>query len=80
MHENSGSDGSFSDCAQTRKCPVQPRIVPILLCGFPADLLATALTCQRLLDAFLFSGLEIERVFLNFLDDVFLLNLTLESP
>jgi hypothetical protein len=33
-----------------------------------------------LFDAFLLAWFQVKRVFLNFLDDVFLLNLTLEAP
>jgi hypothetical protein len=44
------------------------------------DLLAIALTCQRFLHAFLFTGLQIKRMTLDFLDDVFGLHLALEAP
>ena len=44
------------------------------------DFLATAFTGKCLLDTFLLTRLQIEGVFLHFLDDVFLLNLTLETP
>ena len=44
------------------------------------DLLAIALTCQRFFHAFLFTGLQIKRVTLDFLDDVFGLHLALKAP
>jgi hypothetical protein len=44
------------------------------------DLLAITLTCKRFLHAFLFTGLQIERVTLDFLDNVFSLHLALEAP
>ncbi len=46
---------------------------------FLTNLLAIALACQRFLDALLLAGLQIERVALDFLDDVFLLHLALEA-
>ena len=52
----------------------------LLLDGFSANLFSASLTGQCLLDTFLFARFQIERVFLDFLDDVFLLNLALESP
>ena len=45
-----------------------------------ADLLAIAFAGKRFLHAFLFTGLQIKRVTLNFLDDVFSLHLALEAP
>ena len=44
----------------------------------PAHFLAAALACQRLFNALLLARLQVEGVFLDFLNDVFLLNLTLE--
>jgi hypothetical protein len=44
-----------------------------------ARLLAVALTCQRFLHPLLFARLEVEAVTLHFLDDVLLLDFTLES-
>ena len=44
------------------------------------DLLAIALTCERFFHAFLFTGLQIKRVTLDFLDNVFRLHLALEAP
>ena len=44
------------------------------------DLLAIALACERFFDAFLFTGLQIKRVTLDFLDNVFSLHLALEAP
>ena len=43
------------------------------------DLLAVTLAGKRFLDALLFTWLQVERVTLDFLDDVFGLNLTLEA-
>ena len=44
------------------------------------DLLAIALARQRLFHALLFTGLQIKRVTLDFLDNVFSLHLALEAP
>ena len=44
------------------------------------DLLAIALACKRFFHAFLFTGLQIKRVTLDFLDNVFSLHLALEAP
>src|ERR1700692_3223937 len=44
------------------------------------DLLAIALACKRFFHAFLFTGLQIKRVTLDFLDYVFSLHLALEAP
>ena len=44
------------------------------------DLLAITLACKRFFHAFLFTGLQIKRVTLDFLDNVFSLHLTLEAP
>ena len=44
------------------------------------DLLAIALACKRLFHAFLFTGLQIKRVTLDFLDNVFCLHLALKAP
>jgi hypothetical protein len=43
------------------------------------DLLAIALARQRFLYAFLFTGLQIKRVTLDFLDNVFSLHFALEA-
>ncbi len=43
------------------------------------NLLTIALTCQRFLHALLFTWFQVERVTLDFLDDVFGLHLTLEA-
>src|SRR5262245_14008598 len=40
----------------------------------------SAFSGQGLLDTFLFAWFQVERVFLDFFDDVFLLNLAFESP
>ena len=45
-----------------------------------ADLLAIALARERFFHAFLFTGLQIKRVTLDFLDNVFRLHLALEAP
>lgn len=44
------------------------------------DLLAITLACKRFLHAFLFTGFQIKRVTLDFLDDVFRLHLALKAP
>ena len=44
------------------------------------DLFTIALACQRFLHAFLLTGLQIKRVTLDFLDNVFSLHLALEAP
>ena len=44
------------------------------------DLLAIALACKRFFHTFLFTGLQIKRVTLDFLDDVFGLHLALKAP
>jgi hypothetical protein len=44
------------------------------------DLLAIALPRKRLFHAFLLTGLQIKRVTLDFLDNVFSLHLALEAP
>jgi hypothetical protein len=61
--------------------PVGPSAVQLLperLFRFFASLLAIAFPRQRFLHATLFTGLQIEGVALDFLDDVFLLDLPLE--
>lgn len=45
-----------------------------------ASLLPVPLASQRLFGALFLAGLQIERVALDFFDDVFLLDLTLEAP
>src|SRR5690606_17375211 len=45
-----------------------------------ADLLTAPFPGQRLFDALLFSKFQLEGVILDFLDDVFLLNIPLETP
>jgi hypothetical protein len=54
--------------------------VDLLLILFLADLLAIAFASQRFFDALFLAGLQIEGMTLYFLDDVFGLNLALESP
>ena len=44
------------------------------------DLLAITLTCKRFFHAFLFTGFQIKRVTLDFLDDVFRLHFALKAP
>ena len=44
------------------------------------DLLAITLACKRFFNALLFTGLQIKRVTLDFLDNVFSLHLALEAP
>jgi len=50
-----------------------------LLVQFPALLLSAAFPSQRLLRATLVARLQIERVLLDILDDIFLLHLSLEA-
>jgi hypothetical protein len=47
---------------------------------FLADLLAIALTSERFFHALLLTWLQVKRVALNFLDNVFGLHLALETP
>jgi hypothetical protein len=44
------------------------------------DLLAITLACKRFFHALLFTGLQIKRVTLDFLDNVFSLHLALKAP
>jgi hypothetical protein len=64
------SPGGFTDFDDRRE---------LIVCGSPPDLLSASLSCKRLLDAFLFTRLQVKGVFLDFLDDVFLLNFSLEA-
>src|SRR5689334_11593176 len=48
--------------------------------GLSSHLLAFELLSQLTFEAFLFPRLHVEGVFLDFLDNAFLLNLTLEAP
>ena len=43
------------------------------------DFLAVTLTCEPFIDAFLFTGIQINRVTMDFLDNVFRLHLALEA-
>ena len=52
----------------------------VLLDWFSSNLFAAALAGKRLFDAFLLARFQVEGVFFNFLNDVFLLNLALEAP
>jgi hypothetical protein len=54
----------------------RPWILVLLFASF----LAAALARQRFLHAFLFARLEVKGVTLHFLDDVLLLDLSLETP
>jgi hypothetical protein len=56
------------------------RCLRIAFTGLSSHLLAFELLSQLTFEAFLFSGLHVEGVFLDFLDNAFLLNLTLEAP
>jgi hypothetical protein len=63
-------------------------IYPITRCVYPGFTLARhaahffpqPFARQRLLDTFLFTRLKVERVFLYIFNNVFLLNLALETP
>ena len=59
---------------------VEPHFSYQLFHGLRSNLLAAALAGKSLFDAFLLTGFQVEGVFLNFLNDVFLLDLTLEAP
>ncbi len=71
------SDGRLSNLGSGRRpdCVYGAELVLLL-----ADLLAIALTCERFFHALLFTGLQIKRVTLNFLDNVFGLHLALKTP
>lgn len=60
-----------------RRVPWPLRWTELVL--FLADLFAIALACEGFLHALLFAGLQVKGVALDFFDDVFLLNLTLEA-
>jgi len=51
----------------------------MLLRPHAAHFLPQAFACQSLFDALLFAGFKVEGVFLNVLDDIFLLNLALKA-
>ena len=50
------------------------------LFDFPATFLPVPFACQRLLDPQFLARLQIERVALDFFDDVFLLHFPFEAP
>ena len=56
------------------------RRLRVAVTGLSSHLLAFELLSQLTFDAFLFSGLHVVGVFLDFLDNAFLLNLSLEAP
>ena len=63
--------------------PLRPRGISrlyacLLFYRLPTNLLAAALARQCLLDAFLLARFQVEGVLLDFLNDVFLLDLSLE--
>jgi hypothetical protein len=58
--------------------PFAPPVVMLL--DFPATFLPVAFARQCLLDPQFFARLQIERVALDFFDDVFLLHFTFEAP
>ena len=51
-----------------------------LFYGFSTNFFPAPFSSQRLLDALLLARFQVEGVFLDFLDDVFLLDLSLETP
>ena len=51
-----------------------------LLNRFPTNLFPASLPSKRLFDALLFAWLQVEGVFFDFLNDVFLLDLSFEAP
>ena len=69
----------FSSSAAPHYSRLQRRFSYCELILFLADLLAIALTCQRFLHSLFLARFQVERVALNFLDDVFGLNLALEA-
>src|SRR2546427_12116190 len=56
------------------------RRLRVAVTGLSSHLLAFELLSQLTLETSLFSRLHVEVVFLDFLDNAFLLNLTLEAP
>ena len=74
----------------SRKCSAEPRGKrrgnltepgpPLKLVRFPPLLLAQSLPRKRFFRPALLAGFHIEAMFLDFLDDVFLLHLALETP
>src|SRR5947207_1043167 len=56
------------------------RHLRVAVAGLSSHLLAFELLRQLTFEAFLFSRLHVEGVFLDFLNNAFLLNLTLEAP
>src|SRR5437870_10683297 len=56
------------------------RRLRVAVTGLSPHLLAFELLSQLTLETSLFSRLHVERVFLDFLDNAFLLNLSLEAP
>src|SRR6266849_1128030 len=56
------------------------RRLRVAITGLSSHLLAFELLSQLTFEAFLFSRLHVEGVFLDFLDNAFSLNLTLEAP
>jgi hypothetical protein len=60
--------------------PAAPRLrLDSSLARDAAHFFSQPFACERLLDSFLFARLEIERVLLDILNDVFLLNLAFET-
>lgn len=55
-------------------------VANFLLYRFSSNFLPAALSRQRLLNAFLLARFQVEGVFLDFLNDVFLLDLSFEAP
>ena len=52
----------------------------LLVFHYPSNFFTASFSGQCLLDAFLLARLQVKGVFLHFLDDIFLLNLPLETP
>jgi hypothetical protein len=84
------TDSSTNDCEtairpgeESRKCegvaPEQERPIDSKLFLFLTCFFAAALACQRFFNALLFARLQVERVTLHFLDNVFLLHLAFEA-
>ena len=66
---------NLRDC----QCAAWSAFPPRLL-GFPTLLFSRAFACQRLLGPAFVARLQVERVLLDVLDDIFLLHLALETP
>jgi hypothetical protein len=78
VHRSGGFQAAVSSNSREEETAghVEKRELILLL----ADLLAITLAGKRFFHALLFTGLQIKRVTLDFLDNVFSLHLALEAP